>query len=74
MQLFEKTDVLSVFSVIQFSKISLREYLSKLNRKRSFRLLSKLLRKEVIHPHLPVRIPCYDLTLIIGPTLDGSIQ
>jgi hypothetical protein len=23
-----------------------------------------LLRKEVIHPHLPVRIPCYDLTLI----------
>jgi hypothetical protein len=23
-----------------------------------------LLRKEVIHPHLPVRIPCYDLVLI----------
>ena len=33
-----------------------------------------LLRKEVIHPHLPVRIPCYDLTPIIGPTLDGSLQ
>jgi hypothetical protein len=32
-----------------------------------------LLRKEVIHPHLPVRIPCYDLTPIIGPTLDGSL-
>ncbi len=23
-------------------------------------------RKEVIHPHLPVRIPCYDLTPIAG--------
>jgi hypothetical protein len=28
-----------------------------------------LLRKEVIHPHLPVGIPCYDLTPIIPPTL-----
>ena len=28
-----------------------------------------LLRKEVIHPHLPVRIPCYDLILIAGFTL-----
>ena len=26
-------------------------------------------RKEVIHPHLPVRIPCYDLTPIAGFTL-----
>ena len=25
--------------------------------------------KEVIHPHLPVRIPCYDLTLIAEFTL-----
>ena len=24
----------------------------------------QLLRKEVIHPHLPVGIPCYDLSLI----------
>jgi len=30
---------------------------------------SFLPRKEVIHPHLPVRIPCYDLTPIISPTL-----
>ena len=30
---------------------------------------SFLPRKEVIHPHLPVRIPCYDLTPIIPPTL-----
>ena len=32
-----------------------------------------LLRKEVIHPHVPVGIPCYDLTLIIDPTFDGSL-
>ena len=33
-----------------------------------------LLRKEVIHPHVPVGIPCYDLTPIINLTLDGSLQ
>ena len=27
-----------------------------------------LLRKEVIQPHLPIRLPCYDLTPIIEPT------
>jgi hypothetical protein len=32
-----------------------------------------LLRKEVIHPHVPVGIPCYDLTPIIDPTFDGSL-
>ena len=29
-------------------------------------------RKEVIQPHLPVRLPCYDLVLITDPTFDGS--
>ena len=33
-----------------------------------------LLRKEVIQPHLPVRLPCYDLVLITGPTFDSSLQ
>ena len=27
-------------------------------------------RKEVIQPHLPIRLPCYDLTPITGPTFD----
>jgi hypothetical protein len=36
---------------------------------RQSRGLVLLPRKEVIHPHLPVRIPCYDLTPIISPTL-----
>ena len=35
--------------------------------------LSVLLRKEVIHPHLPVRIPCYDFTPITNPTFDGCL-
>ena len=30
-----------------------------------------LLRKEVIQPHLPVRLPCYDFTPIAGSTLDN---
>ena len=28
-------------------------------------------RKEVIQPHLPVRLPCYDLAPIAGLTLGG---
>ena len=32
-----------------------------------------LLRKEVIQPHLPIRLPCYDFTPIIAPTLDGYL-
>jgi hypothetical protein len=30
------------------------------------------LRKEVIQPHLPVRLPCYDFTPIANPTFDSS--
>ena len=40
---------------------------------RYFYVSAFLLRKEVIHPHVPVGIPCYDLTPIIDPTLDGSL-
>ena len=32
-----------------------------------------LRRKEVIQPHLPIRLPCYDLTPIIEPTFDGCL-
>ena len=31
------------------------------------------LRKEVIQPHLPIRLPCYDFTPVIGPTLGSSL-
>ena len=35
--------------------------------------ISMLLRKEVIQPHLPVRLPCYDFVPIADPTFDGSL-
>ena len=38
-----------------------------------FRVFFFLHRKEVIHPHVPVGIPCYDLTPITSPTLDVSL-
>ena len=31
-------------------------------------------RKEVFQPHLPVRLPCYDLAPVTGFTLDGSLR
>ena len=32
----------------------------------------KLPRKEVIQPHLPVRLPCYDFVPIANPAFDRS--
>ena len=52
--------------------------LSKLNKYRSvncfrisYEIFRYILRKEVIQPHLPIRLPCYDFTPIICPTLGG---
>ena len=33
-----------------------------------------LLRKEVIQPHLPVRLPCYDFVPIISPAFGDCLQ
>ena len=49
---------------------------SKLNKQKAVNFLSVhedciILRKEVIQPHLPIRLPCYDFTPIICPTLGG---
>ena len=40
---------------------------------RSFELSFVLLRKEVIQPHLPIRLPCYDFTPVINPTFDSAL-
>jgi hypothetical protein len=37
-------------------------------------LAHALLRKEVIQPHLPVRLPCYDFTPIKSPTLGACLR
>ena len=41
------------------------------NRRFIYDLLStfKIPRKEVIQPHLPVRLPCYDFTPVTNPAL-----
>jgi hypothetical protein len=31
-------------------------------------------KKEVFQPHLPVRLPCYDLALVTSFTLGGSLR
>ena len=35
-------------------------------------LTFSILRKEVIQPHLPIRLPCYDFTPVINPAFGGS--
>ena len=66
--------------IIQFSKNFLKELpLSKLSKTFSFkhhfvRFLFFLHRKEVIHPHVLVGIPCYDFTPITCPTLNGPLH
>ena len=34
-------------------------------------LSAKILRKEVIQPQVPLRLPCYDFTPVIDHTVDG---
>ena len=39
-----------------------------------FKTLTYLfLRKEVIQPHLPIRLPCYDFTPVINPAFGSSL-
>ena len=51
--------------------------LSKLNKvscvQVSVRLSVCFLRKEVIQPHLPIRLPCYDFTPITEPTFGRAL-
>ena len=36
-------------------------------------ICAALHRKEVIQPHLPIRLPCYDFTPVINPTFDSAL-
>ena len=64
---------LSVSSVIRFSKIDFPEGLLRAPSKLNSKLSCFLLEKEVIDPHVPVGIPCYDLTPVVSPAFDGSL-
>ena len=37
--------------------------------RQSLRLVPYILRKEVIQPHLPIRLPCYDFTPVTNPAV-----
>lgn len=69
--------MMSCYLLSSFQGTKCREIiLSKLNKGRNVHLVKYLvlhfiLRKEVIQPHLPIRLPCYDFTPIICPTLGG---
>src|SRR6188768_432834 len=46
-----------------------------LNRSQGFLAAPKCSsRKVVFQPHLPVRLPCYDLAPVIGLTLNSALQ
>ncbi len=62
----------SVFNVPYFECSTLKTKQYRLIRNLFFKFM--LLRKEVIHPHVPVGIPCYDFTPIIDPTFDSSLS
>ena len=49
----------------------LKALLSDLRDKRTY-LTKIILRKEVIQPQVPLRLPCYDFTPVANPTVDGS--
>ena len=37
-------------------------------------IIASFSRKEVFQPHLPVRLPCYDLALVTSFTLGSSLR
>ena len=41
--------------------------------KHAFRLTERALRKEVIQPQVPLRLPCYDFTPVADPTVAGCL-
>ena len=71
--------VIACHHIIQFSKNFLKEFNSfKTKQNISFIALFSFVyfflhRKEVIHPHVLVGIPCYDFTPITCPTLNGPL-
>ena len=60
------------FSTLKIEQCFLSTSLSPLLTE-AFELSFVLLRKEVIQPHLPIRLPCYDFTPVINPTFDSVL-
>ena len=65
------------YHIIKFSKNYFLERIISQNQAKPFIQFVSLFflhRKEVIHPHVPVGIPCYDFTPITCPTLNGPLH
>ena len=58
--------------LIPHSSALVKLLLSFLNNSTANNTLLDFLRKEVIQPHLPIRLPCYDFTPVIEPAFDSS--
>ena len=54
-------------------RITTGKYLVAFNNLITCQPLLFFLRKEVIQPHLPIRLPCYDFTPVIGPAFGSSL-
>ena len=52
---------------------NLRFFGSALANQQQYNLYFFFLRKEVIQPHLPIRLPCYDFTPVTGPAFGSSL-
>ena len=55
--------------MIVFAHLEYERLLSK-----SLEFLPNILRKEVIQPQVPLRLPCYDFTPVADPTVADSLQ
>ena len=64
--------VLKLFKYICFIHIYVKHLIDLKDLKQELLSLYVLLRKEVIQPHLPIRLPCYDFTPVIRPAFGGS--
>ena len=53
-------------------RITTGKYLVAFNNLITCQPLLFFLRKEVIQPHLPIRLPCYDFTPVTRPAFGGS--
>ena len=54
-------------------RITTGKYLVAFNNLITCQPLLFFLRKEVIQPHLPIRLPCYDFTPVISPAFGSSL-
>ena len=56
---------------LSYRPLSLSEFTADKRERSTFDTFSS--RKEVIQPHLPIRLPCYDFTPVMNPTVVSGL-